>query len=117
MSKKAKGKLEVDNAHLGCCHEESCGGAWLRPFRVPFHLFRVQTFLFSGGGGEVLKSVVVASGGGSGAMKRDVKSPRPPAGIYTAHVAVLTFLRLLIAGGAGVTCRTRSRLYIIRAQF
>ena len=83
MSKKAKGKLEVDNAHLGCCHEESCGGAWLRPFRVPFHLFRVQTLLFSSGSGEVLKSVVVDGGGGSGAMKRDVKLARARRYIYS----------------------------------
>ena len=30
-------------AHPGCYRAESCGGASLRPFRVPFRLFRVQT--------------------------------------------------------------------------
>jgi hypothetical protein len=32
-------------ARMGCDDEQSCGGAWLRPFRVPFLLFRVQTLV------------------------------------------------------------------------
>ena len=36
-------KRSAKSTYPECCHEESCGGAWLRPFRDPFHPFRGQT--------------------------------------------------------------------------
>ena len=65
-------------AYPGCYRGESCGGASLRPFRVPFRLFRVQTCYKICSGGWV-------SGGGGGVVvrkKQDESSDGPPRRLY-----------------------------------
>ena len=91
-------------AHPGCYHEESCGGAWLRPFRVPFLLFRVQTCYKICSGGWV---VVVLC-----AKSRMKAATALPAGYITMHGVAVLYFPFVESTAARMSRGRRARVYI-----